>query len=79
MSRDPVYSRALLLAEEFLAAARLKILETAGDDLEQLRAAGAALRSEATDRSAGAKSAERIAYLVVASAFNQLLGARDRR
>ena len=79
MSRDPVFSRALVMADEFLASARGEIIELAGDDLEQLRATAAALRSGAADRSSGARSAEHIAYLVVASAFNQLLAARDHR
>lgn len=79
MSRDPVVSRALVLAEQFLATARGEILELAADDLDQLRASATELRSAASDRSAAGRSAEHVAYLVVASAFNQLLAARDRR
>lgn len=79
MSRDPVFSRALLLAEEFLATARGEILELAAGDLDELRASAAALRSAAGDRSTAPKSAEHIAYVVVASAFNQALARRDRR
>lgn len=79
MSRDPVFSRALLLADEFLASARGEIIALAGDDLEQLRATAAALRSGAADRSTVSRSAENVAYLVVASAFNQLLAERDHR
>ena len=77
ISRDPVFSRALLLAEEFLSSARLEILDLAGDDLEHLRATASALRSQAADRSMGSRSAEHVAYLIVASAFNRLLAARD--
>ncbi len=77
-SNDPVFSRALLLADDFLASARGEIMELAGGDLERLRATAAALRATAADRTTGARGAEHIAYLIVASAFNQLLAARDR-
>jgi hypothetical protein len=75
MNPDPVYGRALLLAEEFLAAARGEVLQLAADDLDQLRASADALRSAPGERSTAARS---IAYVVVASAFNQVLTARDR-
>lgn len=79
MSRDPVFSRALQLAEEFLASARGEVLELAADDLDQLRITATALRSAAADRSAASRGAERIAYVVVASAFNKVLAGRDQR
>jgi hypothetical protein len=79
MTSDPVLTRALLLAEEFLAAARVEILELAAGDLDHLRASATALRSAAADRSTAGRSAEQIAYLIVASTFNQVLAARDRR
>jgi hypothetical protein len=78
MNPDPIYSRALLLAEEFLATARVEVMQLADDDLDQLRASAAALRSAAAERSSAAKGAEHIAYVVVASAFNQALAARER-
>ena len=76
MSPDPVYSRALLLAEQFLAKARLEILELAEDDLDQLRASATALKASAADRTMPGRGAEHIAYLVVASAFNEALSVR---
>ena len=79
MSHDPVYSRALLLAEQFLTSSRSEILELAEDDLDQLRAVATELRSAAADRSSAPKGPEHIAYLIVASAFNHALAARDRR
>lgn len=79
MSPDPVQDRALLLADEFLATARIDIAELADDDLDHLRAAATALRSAAADRSRPDKGREQIAYVVVAAAFNQVLAARDRR
>lgn len=78
MSGDPVFSRAVLLAEEFLSNARDEILELAAGDLDQLRATGSALRTAAADRSTAARTAEHIAYVVVASAFNQVLSAREQ-
>ena len=79
MSTDPVLDRALLLAEDFLSSARDEMLELAAGDLAQLHAAATALRDAAGDRSTGPRSAEQIAYLVVASAFNRVLLSRQDR
>lgn len=76
MNSEVIVSRALLLAEEFLARAQSEVLDLAEHDLDRLRDSATALRTAASDRSSEAKTAERVAYLVIASAFNQLLAAR---
>lgn len=78
VSTDAVLHRALVLAEDFLSTARDEMLELAAGDLAQLHATATALREAAADRSTGPRSAERIAYLVVASAFNRVLQAREQ-
>ena len=79
MSSDAVLERVLLLAEEFLSTTRDEMLELADGDLGQLHATATALRESAADRSTGVKSVERIAYVVVASAFNHVLATREQR
>ena len=75
MNSEVIVSRALLLADEFLARAQSEVLDLGERDLDRLRESATALRTAASDRSSEAKTVERVAYLVVASAFNQLLAA----
>jgi len=73
---DEITDRALALAEEFLARARPQIQELAQDDLRQLRDAAAELKVAGEGRG---KSSEHVAYTLVASAFNELLGPQRLR
>ncbi len=79
MEHDVVTERALRLAEEFLAVARTEVIELAHDDIDQLRASASALRAAAGDRSTSGRGAERVAYVVLATAFNEVLASRERR
>lgn len=73
---DEITNRALALAEEFLSHARPLILELAQDDLRQLRDAATELKVAGEGRG---KSSEHVAYTLVASAFNELLGPQRLR
>ena len=64
------------LAEQFLDGARGEIVDLAQADLEVLRAAANELRAAASDRSKGGRSADQVAFTLVASAFNQALASR---
>jgi hypothetical protein len=79
MNHDVITERALRLAEEFLAGARTEVLELANDDIDKLRASASALRAAAGDRSTPGKGAEHVAYVVLATAFNEVLASRERR
>jgi hypothetical protein len=79
MQRDAITSRALQLAEEFLAGARVELLELAHDDLDQLRASAAELRTATSDHTTTGRSTEHVAYVALATAFNQALARRNGR
>ncbi len=77
MQNDTITSRALTMAEEFLAGARIELLEMAHEDLDQLRDSAAELRAAATNRSTSGRSAEHVAYVALATAFNEALAKRN--
>lgn len=76
METDPIVARALQMAHGFLKNGRPELMELAQDDLEKLRASASSLKAAAVEHTGTSKGADQIAYVLVASAFNQVLGAR---
>lgn len=79
MQTGSVTDQARRLAEQFLEGARAEIMDLAQADLEVLRSAANELRAAASDRAKGGRSADQVAFALVASAFNQALANRTEQ